>query len=86
MRRSGGRQGRGSGTDRQAARVAGATIGAVLAILAGSVLFPAEVGPLAYLAVGVVGSTAGSAMGVLALVARRPRPGVEQDPPRRADG
>jgi hypothetical protein len=70
MRRSGGRQDRGSRTDRHAVLVVGASIGAVLAILTGSVLFPAEVGPLAYLAMGVVGSTAGSAMGVLALVAR----------------
>jgi hypothetical protein len=54
-----------------AALVAGAAIGAVLAILLGALAFPAEVGPLAYVAVAVVGSTAGSAIGVLALVARR---------------
>ena len=53
--------------------IAGAAIGAVLAIVIGAVMFPTAVGPLAYLAIAVIGSVAGSAMGVLAVVARRSR-------------
>jgi hypothetical protein len=53
--------------------VAGAAIGAVLAILVGAAAFPAAVGPFAYIAIIVVGSTAGSAIGVLAVAVRRHR-------------
>jgi hypothetical protein len=53
--------------------VAGAAIGAVLAIIVGAAAFPAAVGPLAYVAIIVVGSTAGSAIGVLTVTARRHR-------------
>ena len=53
--------------------VAGAAIGAVLAIIVGAAAFPAAVGPLAYVAIIVVGSTAGAAIGVLTVTARRHR-------------
>lgn len=54
-----------------AAVVAGGAIGAVLAIVVGAAIFPAAVGPLAYVAIIVIGSTAGSAIGVSAVAARR---------------
>jgi hypothetical protein len=54
-----------------AAMVAGAAIGAVLAILVGAAAFPTSIGPLAYAAIVAVGSIAGSAIGVLAVAARR---------------
>jgi hypothetical protein len=54
-----------------AAIVAGGAIGAVLAVVVGAAAFPVAVGPLAYVAIVVVGSTAGSAIGVLAIAARR---------------
>jgi hypothetical protein len=46
--------------------LAGAVIGAVLAILAAAA-WPASIGPLAYAAIVVVGSVGGSALGVLAV-------------------
>ncbi|WP_426503052.1 hypothetical protein ACPPVO_36270 [Dactylosporangium sp. McL0621] len=43
----------------------------MLAIVVGAAIFPAAVGPLAYVAIIVIGSTAGSAIGVSAVAARR---------------
>lgn len=53
------------------ALVAGAAIGAVLAVLIGAVLFPEQIFPLGHVAIAVIGSIAGAALGVFAVVARR---------------
>jgi hypothetical protein len=50
--------------------IAGGAIGAILAVLAGAVLYPEQIGPLAYLAIAVIGSVAGAALGVLGVVAQ----------------
>jgi hypothetical protein len=56
---------------RTIALIAGAAVGAILAVLAGVVLFPDRIGPLAYVAIGAIGAIVGTGLTILALILRR---------------
>lgn len=57
---------------RLAFEMVSAGIGANLAILAGVVFFPSQVGPLAIAAMGAVGSLVGGGLAVLAVALKQP--------------
>ena len=56
---------------RLTAMIVGAGVGAVLAVLVGVILFPDRIAPLAYVAIGVIGSIVGSGLAVLGVIVRR---------------